>query len=76
MIWATAWAFLLFVPLAMLVTVTHVDGGKLKVSGKTPLKMTDFGIKPPAPAVGLGLIKTGDEVKISFEWVMKKAEAK
>ncbi len=63
-------------PLAMTVTITRVDGGKLKVSGKTPLKMTDFGIKPPAPAVGLGLIKTGDEVKISFDWVTKKAEAK
>ncbi|HEY6169607.1 MAG TPA: YceI family protein [Verrucomicrobiae bacterium] len=62
-------------PLAMPVTITR-DGNKLKIHGATPLKMTDHGIKPPAPAVGLGLIKTGDEVKITFDWVTKKAEAK
>lgn len=61
-------------PLAMTVTITR-EGDKLKITGKTPLKMTDHGIKPPAPAVGLGLIKTGDEVKISFDWVTKKAGA-
>jgi hypothetical protein len=32
------------------------------------LKMTDFGIQPPSPAVALGLIKTADEVTINFEW--------
>ena len=63
-------------PLAMTVTITRVDAGKLKITGTTPLKMSAFGITPPAPAVGLGLIKTGDDVKISFEWVTKKAEAK
>ena len=62
-------------PLAMPVTITR-EGDKLKIHGVTPLKMTDHGIKPPAPAVGLGLIKTGDEVKITFDWVTKKAEAK
>ena len=62
-------------PLAMPVAITR-DGDKLKIHGVTPLKMTDHGIKPPAPAVGLGLIKTGDEVKITFDWVTKKAEAK
>ena len=62
-------------PVAMPVTITR-DGDKLKIHGATPLKMTDHGIKPPAPAVGLGLIKTGDEVKITFDWVTKKAEAK
>ena len=61
-------------PLVMPVTMTR-DGDKLKITGKTTLKMTDHGIKPPAPAVGLGLIKTGDEVKISFEWVTKKSAA-
>jgi hypothetical protein len=55
----------------MPVTITR-DGDKLKITGTTALKMTDHAIKPPAPAVGLGLIKTGDEVKISFEWVTKK----
>jgi polyisoprenoid-binding protein YceI len=54
----------------MPVTIEHVDGGKLKVSGSTPLKMTDFGVKPPAPSIlGMPVIKTGDDIKISFEWL-------
>jgi polyisoprenoid-binding protein YceI len=61
-------------PLAMPVTVTRVEGDKLKVTGSAAIKMTDHGIKPPAPSIGLGLIKTGDEVKISFEWLTKKAQ--
>lgn len=48
--------------------------GKLKISGKTTVKMTDFGMKPPAPKVALGFIKTGDEVDIQFEWVAKKQD--
>jgi polyisoprenoid-binding protein YceI len=43
--------------------------GKIKVTGSVPLKMTDFGVKPPAPTIGLGLIKTGDDIKISIEWL-------
>jgi polyisoprenoid-binding protein YceI len=61
-------------PLTMPVTITRLEGGKLKVTGSAAIKMTDHGIKPPAPAIGLGLIKTGDEVKISFDWVTKKAQ--
>lgn len=48
--------------------------GKLKISGRTTVKMTDFGMKPPAPKVALGFIKTGDEVDIKFEWIAKKQE--
>jgi len=55
-------------PLKMPVAAVR-DGDKLNFTGSATLKMTDHGIKPPAPAVGLGLIKTGDEVKITFEWV-------
>jgi hypothetical protein len=38
------------------------------------LKMTDFGIEPPAPKLpgGLAPIKTGAEIKFSFEWVVVK----
>lgn len=56
--------------LAMPVTVTPLGNKRLKISGNTALKMTDFRIKPPAPAIALGLIKTGDEVKLIFEWVV------
>ena len=53
----------------MPVTIERVDG-KLKVTGTASVKMTDHGIKPPAPEiVGISLIRTGDEVKLKFEWV-------
>jgi polyisoprenoid-binding protein YceI len=59
----------------MPVTIERVDANTLKVKGTITLKMTDFGIKPPAPALAMGLIKTGDEVKLAIEWVLGKAEA-
>lgn len=53
----------------MPVTIEKLDG-KIKVTGKTPLKMTDFGVKPPAPTIlGMSPIKTGDDITVSFEWL-------
>jgi polyisoprenoid-binding protein YceI len=60
-------------PIEMPVTIERMDGGKLKVKGSVPIKMTDYGIKPPAPALAMGLIKTGDDVKVAIEWVLAKA---
>jgi YceI-like domain len=55
----------------MAVAFEHVEEGKLKVRGSTPLKMTDFGVKPPAPTIlGMPIIKTGDDITISFEWLV------
>jgi polyisoprenoid-binding protein YceI len=59
-------------PISFVVTMEPVSGNKLKSTGAVDLKMTDFGIKPPAPSVGLGLIKTGDEIKLTFEWLTAK----
>ncbi len=60
----------------MPVTLERLDDARLRVKGAVPLKMTTFGVKPPSPAIGLGAIKTGDDVKLSFEWlVVKKADA-
>ena len=60
----------------MPVAFEHLDKTKLKVSGTTTVKMTDFGIKPPAPTLAFGLLKTGDDVKITFEWLTaQKSEA-
>ncbi len=61
--------------ISMPISVTPSGDKKLKISGNTTVKMTDFGIKPPAPAIGLGLIKTGDEVKLSFEWMVGQKAA-
>src|SRR5688572_7253961 len=59
----------------MPVTIEKTGDNKAKATGTTTVKMTDFGIKPPAPTVGLGFIKTGDDVKIAFEWHAEKAAA-
>lgn len=56
-------------PNSMSVTFEKVSDTRLKVTGETPLKMSDFGITPPAPPIGLGLIKTSDDVKVVFEWI-------
>ena len=60
----------------MPVTIERLDRTKLKVVGSMPLKMTDFDVTPPAPRIlGMPLIKTGDDIKISVEWlVAQKAE--
>ena len=60
--------------ISMPVTMTKVDQDKVKTSGTTTLKMTSFGIKPPAPKVALGFISTGDDVKIAFEWLTGKPQ--
>jgi polyisoprenoid-binding protein YceI len=56
------------------------QGEKLKTSGDLTLKMTSFKIDPPSPKIALGLISTGDDVKIHFEWLtampQKSADAK
>jgi hypothetical protein len=52
-----------------------LGNGKLKISGRTFLKMTSFKIDPPAPKLALGLIKTGDDVKIQFDWVVAARKA-
>jgi polyisoprenoid-binding protein YceI len=57
----------------MPVTIERLEGGKLKIKGSTPIKMTDYGIKPPAPALAMGLIKTGDDVKVAIDWIVAKA---
>jgi len=51
----------------------RIESGQLKFSGSKRLRMTDFMIQPPAPTLGVGLIKTGDEVTIQFEWIVTPA---
>ena len=57
--------------ISMPVKVTHVAGGKIKISGTIGLKMTDFKIEPASIVVA----KTGNDVKIIFEWVLGKRPA-
>jgi hypothetical protein len=62
--------------ISMPVTLERLDKDKLKWTGTLTVKMTSFGIQPPAPKIALGAISTGDDVKLSWEWVtVKQAEA-
>ena len=56
--------------IAMVVNVLPLADKKLEITGTITLKMTDFKVEPPAPKIALGLIKTGDEVKLIFKWVV------
>lgn len=62
-------------PITMPVQIRRPDAKTVKVSGTAETKMTDFGLTPPAPKVALGLIKTGDDVKLIFDWTVGKEEA-
>ena len=57
------------------VTMTRTDKS-IKTTGVTTVKMTSYGIQPPAPKIALGLITTGDDVKLTFEWNTGVGEAK
>jgi len=57
------------------VMVTVIEENKVKFAGSTTVKMTDFKIEPPSPSLSMGLIKTGDEVRLFFEWVAVRKTA-
>jgi len=54
--------------ITMPVSITPMADGRVRITGTANMKMTDFKIEPPAPAIAGGLIKTGDDVKIIFDW--------
>lgn len=51
-------------PVALVMDVRH-EGNRVVASGELPLKMSDFGIKPPTAM--LGSIRTGDAVRVKIE---------
>lgn len=54
--------------LAMDIVGTRQPDGTVKATGTVPIKMTDYGVTPPTAL--FGRLKTGDEVKVSFELVL------
>ncbi len=52
------------------VNLTPLGSNRLKFEGSFATKMTDFKIAPPAPKP-LPLV-TGDEVKLSFRWIVEE----
>jgi len=61
--------------ITMPVNVLPLGDKKLKISGSTTVKMSDFKIEPPAPKLAMGMIKTGDPVKIIFDWNVQQRPA-
>lgn len=54
----------------MPVSIEKKDG-KLKVVGSTPLKLTQFEIKPPVISLlGVEAISVYDDLKVDFEWTL------
>ncbi len=55
--------------ITMPVNLSPMDEARIQITGSTKVKMTDFEITPPEPKVpGGAVIKTGDEVTLSFVW--------
>jgi polyisoprenoid-binding protein YceI len=52
----------------MPVAISREQGSLLKFSGGISVRMTDFKITPPEPTAAGGIIKTGNEVQLSFVW--------
>jgi polyisoprenoid-binding protein YceI len=60
----------------MPVMMTVLEENKVKFAGTVTVKMSDFKIEAPTISVlGIGMIKTGDDVKLFFEWVAVKKAA-
>lgn len=51
--------------ITMAIAAIRLADGTIKATATVPVKMTDFGVKPPKAM--FGTIKTGDEVKVKFE---------
>jgi polyisoprenoid-binding protein YceI len=49
-----------------------VNKDNLQITGETNMKMTDFKVKPPQAL--LGAIKSGDKIRVSFTWNVRRAK--
>jgi polyisoprenoid-binding protein YceI len=57
------------------VTIEVVAPDRIQIHAAVPLKMTAFHIDPPAPNIGLGLMRCGDDVTIKIDWTLKERKA-
>lgn len=55
----------------MQVTGSRDAAGAYFLTGQLPIRMTDYGIKPPTAM--MGTIKTGNDVKVTFRWAVAAA---
>ena len=59
----------------ILPVVTPTGEKKLEVTGKTVVKMTEYKVEPVDINLVIGHIKIGEDVKLSFKWVLKQKKA-
>jgi hypothetical protein len=60
-------------PITVPVQFAAASDGALRVTGKVPVKMTDWGIKPPT--LMLGTMKVGPVVNVHFDLLLQKSSA-
>lgn len=53
----------------MQITGARDSSGAYVLTGQLPIRMSDYGIKPPTAM--MGTIRTGNDVKVTFRWVME-----
>jgi polyisoprenoid-binding protein YceI len=53
---------------AMDVTTSRLADGTVRATGTVPIRMTDYGIKPPTAL--FGRIRTGNDIKVNFELIV------
>lgn len=58
--------------MAMDVTTTRINDKRYVLAAEVPIRMTDYGFKPPVAM--LGTLKTGNDAKISFRWVVEQVQ--
>jgi polyisoprenoid-binding protein YceI len=60
-------------PISIEIATTRLANGTFKAIGTVPLRMTDFGIKPPVAL--LGTLRTKDPVTVRFELILSAVGA-
>ncbi|HVR43416.1 MAG TPA: YceI family protein [Thermoanaerobaculia bacterium] len=60
-------------PIELPVEVRRDASGKVAIRGAAPVRMSEFGIRPPTAM--LGTIRTGNDVNVKFEWIVSPSPA-
>lgn len=61
-------------PISMVFIVSPLTNGHIAIWGRTDLKMTQFKITPPTAM--LGMIKSGNKVTVTVNWLLQRATPK
>lgn len=59
-------------PISMDVAGTRTSDGRYVLAGRVPVRMSEFGIKPPTV---MKSVTAADEVKVTFRWVIAPRKA-